>query len=110
MSEPQKYAVIKTSGQQLRVSPGQKITVNRLAGEVGSEISFSEVLAVSNGDGTPAKIGTPLVGGASVTAKILSHSRGEKVLVFHKRRRKRYAKKQGHRQELTSIQIEAIAG
>ena len=108
MSEAKNYAVIRTSGQQLRVTPGQKITINRLTGDVGSEVLFNDVLAVSSGEGQ-LNIGTPLLSGASVKGKILAHTRGDKILIFKKRRRKGYQKTQGHRQELTSVQIDSIA-
>ncbi len=104
------YAVVKNSGRQERMSPGDKIVLNRIAGEVGSTVTFNEVLAISSGDGSSIKIGTPLLSGASVTAKVVSHSRGEKVVIFKKRRRKGYTKTQGHRQELTTVQIESING
>ena len=108
MSEQKPFAIIKTSGRQVRVSAGDKIVINRIASDVGTSVTFTDVLATSPGDGTMS-IGTPLLKGASVTAKVLEHSRGKKILIFKKRRRKGYTKRQGHRQELSTIQIESIA-
>jgi len=107
-TENKPFAVIRASGRQVRVSAGDKITINRVASDVGSTVIFSQVLASSSADGT-VTIGTPVIDGASVTAKVLEHSRGKKVLIFKKRRRKGYTKRQGHRQELTTLQIESIA-
>ncbi|GAB7564620.1 50S ribosomal protein L21 [Methylobacillus methanolivorans] len=101
------YAVIKTGGKQYRVAAGDKLKVEKLAGEVGSEITLDKVLLVSDGENTT--IGAPLVQGASVQAKVVAHGRGDKVLIFKMRRRKHYRKTQGHRQSFTEIQIEKIA-
>ena len=108
MSENKPYAVVKASGQQLRVSAGDKIVVSKIASDVGSTVTFNEVLALSSSPGE-IKIGTPLLSGASVKAKVVSHSRGKKVEIFKKRRRKGYTKSQGHRQELTTLVVESIA-
>ena len=102
------YAVVKTGGKQYRVAAGEKLKVEELAGEVGSEIVLGEVLLVANGE--DVTMGTPLVSGASVTAKIVGHGRGEKVRIFKMRRRKHYRKSQGHRQNYTEIEILGIAG
>lgn len=99
------YAVIKTGGKQYRVAEGDKLHVEKLAGEAGDEISFDEVLLVG-GDST--KVGTPTVAGASVKAKIVSQDRGKKIVVFKFKRRKNYRRKQGHRQPYTQIQITGI--
>jgi len=99
------FAIVKTGGKQYRVGPGDQITVERIAGDVGAEISLTEVLAI--GGETP-KIGTPKVPNASVRAKIVQQPRGTKVLVFKKKRRKNYRRKRGHRQELTVLKIEEI--
>ncbi len=101
------YAVIKTGGKQYRVASGAKLRVEPLAGEVGSEIVLAEVLMVA--DGENVSLGTPLLGGASVTAKIVAHGRGDKVRIFKMRRRKHYRKSQGHRQNYTEIEILGIA-
>lgn len=101
------YAVIKTGGKQYRVAPGAKIKVERLAGEVGSDVVLDQVLMVADGD--KVTIGAPVVQGASVKATVLSHGRHDKVMIFKMRRRKHYRKTQGHRQDYTEIQIEKIA-
>ncbi len=101
------YAVIKTGGKQYRVAAGEKIKVEQMPADVGQDIVLSEVLAVVNGE--DAKFGTPLVDGATVTAKVLSHGRHDKVRIFKMRRRKHYQKHQGHRQNYTELQIEAIS-
>jgi len=100
------YAVIKTGGKQYRVSDGEKLKVEKLLAEVDSELVIDQVLAVGNGD--DIKLGSPLLAGASVKAKILSHGRGEKVTIFKLRRRKHYKKHQGHRQSYTEIQITSV--
>jgi large subunit ribosomal protein L21 len=100
------YAVIKTGGKQYRVAAGEKIKVEQIAADIGQEVTLSDVLAI--GDGGDIKLGTPLVAGATVKAKVLSHGRGEKVRIFKMRRRKHYQKHQGHRQNYTELQIEAI--
>jgi len=101
------YAVIKTGGKQYRVAAGEKIKVEQMPTDVGQDIVLEEVLAVVNGD--DAKFGTPLVDGAKVTAKVLSHGRHDKVRIFKMRRRKHYQKHQGHRQNYTELQIESIS-
>jgi len=101
------YAVIKTGGKQYRVSDGEKLKVEKLLAEVDSELIIDQVLAVGNGD--DIKLGAPLLAGASVRAKILSHGRSDKVTIFKLRRRKHYKKHQGHRQSYTEIQITGIS-
>ena len=101
------YAIVDIAGQQFKVEAGQKIYVHRLQNEVGTQVSFDKVLLTDdNGD---VKVGVPFVSGASVTAKVLDHLKGNKVIVFKKKRRKGYYKKNGHRQYLTQLQIESIA-
>jgi len=100
------YAIVDIAGQQFKVEKDQKIFVNRLTGEEGSSVEFTDVLLVDN-DGK-ISIGEPLVSGASVNATILTHARGEKVKIFKKKRRKGYQKETGHRQDLTQLRIEAI--
>ena len=102
------YAVIKTGGKQYRVAAGEKIKVEQIPADVGSEIVIDQVLAVGNGEGI--KVGTPLVSGATVTATVVSHGRGDKVRIFKMRRRKHYQKNQGHRQNFTELQIGSING
>lgn len=102
------YAVIETGGKQYRVSEGDHITVERLSGDAGSEITIDRVLMVGGNGST--KIGTPVVDGASVTATIDEHKRGEKIVVFKYKAKKRYRRKTGHRQELTRLTITGITG
>ena len=99
------YAVIKTGGKQYRVSEGDTLQVEKLPGAAGDKISFDDVLMV--GGDTP-KIGTPVVKGAKVAAEILAQDRGKKIIVFKMRRRKNYRRKQGHRQQYTSVMITGI--
>ncbi|GAB7258116.1 50S ribosomal protein L21 [uncultured Polaribacter sp.] len=101
------YAIVEIAGQQFKVAKDQKVYVHRLQGEEGSEVSFDNVLLLD--DNGSVSIGAPAIEGAAVTAKILSHLKGDKVIVFKKKRRKGYQKKNGHRQALTEIQIESIA-
>jgi large subunit ribosomal protein L21 len=100
------FAIVKTGGKQYRVAPGDQIVVERLAGNVGAEISLDQVLAISNGDS--GVIGRPTLADASVRARIVQQPRGTKVIVFKKKRRKNYRRKHGHRQELTVLRIEEI--
>lgn len=101
------YAVIKTGGKQYRVAAGDKLKVEKLAGEVGADVQLDQVLMLG-GDGDAVKVGAPLVSGASVTATIVSHGKGDKVMIFKLRRRKHYKKTQGHRQPFTEIEIKGI--
>jgi large subunit ribosomal protein L21 len=101
------YAIVEIAGQQFKVNKDQKIFVHRQAGELGDKLSFDRVFLIDND--TDIKVGTPVVDGASVNASIVSHIRGDKVLVFKKKRRKSYQKMTGHRQDFTQILIEDIA-
>jgi large subunit ribosomal protein L21 len=101
------YAVIKTGGKQYRVAQGEKLKVEKLVADVGAELVLDQVLAVGEGDGL--KFGAPLVSGATVKAKVVSHGRGDKVTIFKHNRRKHFAKHQGHRQSYTEIEITAIS-
>ena len=101
------YAIVDIAGQQFKVEKDRKIFVHRLKAEEGATINFDKVLLVDN-DGS-VKIGAPYVDGASVKATVLTHLKGDKVIVFKKKRRKGYSKKNGHRQCLTQIKIEEIA-
>ena len=101
------YAVVKTGGKQYRVVAGEKIKVEQIPADVGAEITLDQVLMV--GEGESVKIGTPLVSGAKVTAKVLAQGRGPKVQIFKMRRRKHYQKHQGHRQGFTELEISGIA-
>lgn len=100
------YAIVTIAGQQFKVGKDQEIIVHRLEGEEGKKLDFNEVLLVD--DGGKVKVGAPSLKGASVSATILNHLRGDKVIIFKKKRRKGYEKKTGHRQDLTKIQISAI--
>ena len=100
------YAIVDIAGQQFKVEKDNKIFVHRLEGEEGSSIEFEKVLLLDN-DGK-VKVGAPTVKDAKVSAKILSHMKSDKVIVFKKKRRKGYAVKNGHRQYMTQIQIEDI--
>ena len=101
------YAIVEIAGQQFKVAKDQKVYVHRLQDEEGASVSFDNVLLIDN-DGDVA-IGAPAIEGASVQAKVLGHLKGDKVIVFKKKRRKGYKKKNGHRQYLTEIQIESIS-
>ena len=101
------YAVIKTGGKQYRVAAGEKIKVEQIPADVGSEITIDQVFMV--GEGESVKIGTPVVAGASVKATVVSHGRPDNIKIFKMRRRKHYQKHQGHRQNYTELRIEAIS-
>lgn len=102
------YAVIKTGGKQYKVSAGDKLKVEKLAGEVGTKVVLDKILMVA--DGEAVTIGSPLVVGATVNATVVSHGRGDKVMIFKFRRRKHYRKTQGHRQSYTEIIIDDVNG
>lgn len=100
------YAIVKIQGFQFKVEPNKKYYVHRMQAEEGATVEFKDVLLIDN-DGK-VSVGTPYVANASVTAKVLQHVKGDKVLVFKKKRRKGYKKLRGHRQQFTQIQIEQI--
>jgi len=102
------YAVIKTGGKQYKVAPGEKLKVETLSADVGSTVSFDEVLMIGNGDSH--KIGAPIVAGGKVTAEVVSHGRGDKIRIIKHRRRKNYHREMGHRQNFTEVQIKEIVG
>lgn len=101
------YAIVDIAGQQIKVEKGQEVFVHRLTGEEGSKVEFNEILLIDN-DGK-ISLGAPVITGARVSAKIISHVKGDKVLVFKKKRRKGYQKLNGHRQQFSKILIEDIA-
>ena len=101
------YAVIKTGGKQFKVSEGDTLKVEKLRTEIGKTFNVNTVLTLV--DGEKVTIGSPLVTGASVSATVLSHGRGDKVKIFKMNRRKGYRKSQGHRQSYTEIKIDKIA-
>ncbi|MHA7110565.1 50S ribosomal protein L21 [Sunxiuqinia elliptica] len=102
------YAIVEIAGQQFKVEKDKKIFVHRLQEEEGANVEFDNVLLVEDESGV--KVGTPKVDGAKVSAKVVEHLKGDKVIVFKKKRRKGYKKKNGHRQYMTQIQIEEIIG
>ena len=100
------YAIVEIAGQQVKVAKDQKVFVNRLPVEEGKKVSFDNVLLI--GDGDKITIGAPAIDGAQIGAKVVKHLKGDKVIVFKKKRRKGFRKKNGHRQYLSEIIIESI--
>jgi large subunit ribosomal protein L21 len=100
------YAVIQTGGKQYKVKPGEELRVEKLDGKVGDEVYFDKVLLVSKGD--EVTVGRPILENAKVVARITRQARGPKIVVFKYKRRKRYRKKQGHRQDFTGLKIIGI--
>lgn len=100
------YAIVEIDGRQHKVEKDQTILVNRLNAKEGESVEFKDVFLVD--DGNKVKVGTPKVKGARVNAKVVSHIKGDKVMVFKKKKRKRYRVKKGHRQLITKLQIENI--
>ena len=101
------FAVIRTGGKQYKVAQGDVIAVEKLAGEPGATIELGEVLMV--GDGASASTGTPLLAGASVSAELVEHRRAAKIIIFKKKRRQNYRRKNGHRQHQTVLRITGIS-
>ena len=101
------YAVIKTGGKQYRVVSGEKLKIEQIPADVGSEIALDQVLMVGEGDSV--KVGAPVISDAVVKATVLSHGRHAKIKIFKMRRRKHYQKHQGHRQNFTEIRIDTIS-
>ena len=101
------YAVIATGGKQYKVTKGETLRVEKLAGEEGSTVELENVLMVADGD--KVEVGTPTLAKASVTAKIMAHGRGKKVEIIKFRRRKHHMKRQGHRQWFTELQVTGIS-
>jgi large subunit ribosomal protein L21 len=100
------FAIIQTGGKQYRVSPGDILRVEHLPGERGDEVLLEQVLLVA--DGEAIQVGQPLVAGARVVSEILRQGKGKKIIVFKKKRRKKYRRKQGHRQLFTALEIKDI--
>lgn len=100
------YAIVEIAGQQFKVEKDQQIFVHRLDAKEGDKVDFSNVLLTDN-DGK-VNVGAPAIDGAKVSASVLRHLKGDKVIIFHKKRRKGYKKKNGHRQSFTEIKIDAI--
>ena len=101
------YAIVEIAGQQFKVQKDQKIYVHRLANEAGSKVDFDNVLLID--DNGKVTLGAPVIKGAKVSAEVLEHVKGDKVIVFKKKRRKGYQKSNGHRQQFTSINITKIS-
>jgi large subunit ribosomal protein L21 len=100
------YAIVEIAGKQFKVSKDQYIYAPKMEGDAGSAVNFDKVLLMDNG--SSIDIGAPLLSGITVTGKILEHVKGDKVIIFKKKRRKGYAVKNGHRQQFTKVQIENI--
>ena len=100
------YAIIRTGGKQFRVEPGMTLRIPSLVGEAGGEVEFNDVLLGS--DGNAIRTGVPTLSGAKVTGEIVKQGRGDKIIVFKFKRRKNYARKQGHRQGFTEVRIKDI--
>jgi large subunit ribosomal protein L21 len=100
------YAVVRIKGQQFRVEPGRKLQVPLLDDEVGANVTFDDVLLLT--DGEEIKVGSPRIEGASVAAEVLRHGRSRKITVFKRKRRKNYKRKKGHRQPFTEVSITGI--
>jgi len=101
------FAVVEIGGRQYRIEPKSIIEVNRLDEETGKTLTLDKVMLVASSE-KEAKVGQPYVSGAKVEAKVMEHFRGKKIIVFKKKAKKRYERKQGHRQELTKLEITAI--
>lgn len=101
------YAVFKTGGKQFRAEPGNHLRIPSLGAEAGETVTFDEVLLTS--DDGEVSIGEPTVSGAKVTAEVVEHGKGDKIIVYKKKRRKKYRRKQGHRQKYTEIRIDEIS-
>jgi|SRR5688572_11840861 large subunit ribosomal protein L21 len=104
---PMSYAIIRTGGRQFRVEPGKKYRLPTLVGEPGGKIEFTDILLGT--DGKKVQTGAPKLGKARVTGEIVRHGKGDKIVVFKMKRRKNYAKKQGHRQGFTEVKISDIS-
>ena len=102
------YAVIRTGGKQYRVAKDDIISIERLEGDAGANLEFTDVLMVGEGDSV--KVGAPILSGAKVTAELVEQTRGPKVIAFKKRRRKNSRRKRGHRQDLSKVRITSIVG
>ena len=101
------YAIVSIAGQQMKVTEKQSVIVHRLDAKEGDKVEFKDVLLIGNGG--KSKVGSPLISGAKVSATVVSHIKGDKVIVFKKKRRKTYQKSNGHRQQFTKIEISGIS-
>ena len=102
------YAIVETGGKQYRAEPGKTLAVERLTGEKGDRVELDRVLLVA--DGSEVRVGTPTVAGARIVGEIVRQGRGPKLIVFKFKRRKKYRRKQGHRQSLTTLRVQEIVG
>lgn len=102
------YAVVKTGGKQYKVAIGDKLKLELISADIGSKVELTDVLMIVDGD--QVRVGSPIIGGASVTASVVSQGRHKKIRIFKMRRRKHYQKHQGHRQYYTEVSIDAING
>ncbi|MSR22457.1 MAG: 50S ribosomal protein L21 [Gemmatimonadetes bacterium] len=102
------YAVFRTGGKQFRAGPGESLRVPSLAAEPGETVTFDDVLLLADGD--EVKVGRPVLEGVLVSASVVLHGRDKKIIVFKRKRRKNYRRKQGHRQGYTEIRVDKIAG
>jgi large subunit ribosomal protein L21 len=100
------YAIIRTGGKQFRAEPGKNIRIPSLDAEPGQTVTFGDVLLGADGD--QIKVGLPMVSGAAVTAEVVRHGKGEKIIIFKHKRRKNYRRKQGHRQKFTEVRVNDI--
>ncbi|OGT99201.1 MAG: 50S ribosomal protein L21 [Gemmatimonadetes bacterium GWC2_71_10] len=100
------YAIIQTAGKQFRAEPGRTLRLPSMKGEPGAKVVFDQVLLGS--DGKTVKAGAPMVKGAKVTAEVVRHGKGDKIVVFKFKRRKNYARKQGHRQGFTEVKVQSV--
>lgn len=100
------YAIIRTGGKQFRAEPGATLRIPSLDAGVGDKVTFDEVLLASDGDET--RVGAPVLDGATVEAEVVAHGKGEKIIVFKRKRRKNYRRKQGHRQKYTEVRIDGL--
>lgn len=101
------YAIVRTGGKQYQVAPGARLRVEKLAGEIGETVELGDVLLIADGDNVT--VGQPMLEGAKVTARIVEQDKAKKVIVFKKKRRKGYRRKQGHRQPFTGLEVQAIS-
>jgi large subunit ribosomal protein L21 len=101
------YAIIRTGGKQFRAEPGKSIRIPSLDAEPGQTVTFDDVLLGADGD--QIKVGAPVVSGAAVTAEVVRHGKGEKIIIFKHKRRKNYRRKQGHRQKFTEVRVNEIS-
>jgi large subunit ribosomal protein L21 len=107
MEEKNMYAVVATGGKQYKIKEGETLRIEKVDGNVGDAFTFDQVLLVA--DGESLAVGQPMIEGASVSARIVEQGKEKKILVFKYKRRKRYRRKQGHRQPFTSVKIDKIA-